>query len=135
LNTAIPEALEKLLRQLLSPEDFETRVELNHAAEDLARRALTDKTVWAYVIKLLRKNQLDESAIEAEAFRLRAPELEAVNRIVAFNQVRRDKSLCVLGEIRQGLLGFLQATTKSALEGPAFEDGVPLLIERVRRSG
>jgi hypothetical protein len=121
LNTALVQALENLLQQLLPPEDFNTPLERDHAAHDLARRWPGDREVRAFVSKLLRKCQLDEAAIEAEAFRLCAPDLEAVHRIVAFKQARRDRDLCVLGEIRQGLLDCLQP------DG-APEEEVPRLV-------
>ena len=144
-NSALVKALENLLKQLLQQEDFETYLDLNHYAEDLARRYFRDSDAKAEVSTLLRQSGLDETAIEAGAFRLCAADLEAVHRIMAFKQERGDKDLWLLGEIRQGSLRSLQATTKAALEEPALtksapeepalEDGVPLLIERVRRSG
>jgi hypothetical protein len=135
LNKAFAGALENLLKQLLPSEDFDTVVDLHDAAEDLARRYFHDSEVKAYVSELLRKSRLDETAIEAEAFRLCAAELEAVNRMVAFKQARRDKNLLLLAEIRRGSLACLQATTKSALEEPAHEDEVPQLIAVVKRGG
>jgi hypothetical protein len=133
LNNALVKALENLLRQLLRDDDFETSLELDDAtedldaaedfdtAEDLARRYFHDGEVKAYVSELLRKSGLDETAIEAEAFRLCAADLEAVHRLMAFKQARGDRDLCLLGEIRQGSLRFLQATPKPAVEEPALE--------------
>jgi hypothetical protein len=144
-NSALVKALENLLKQLLSDEDFETCLDLNDAAEDLARRYFYDSEAKAEVLTLLRQSGLDESAIEAGAFRLCAPDLEAVHRIMAFKQARGDKDLCLLGEIRQRSLACLQATTKSALEEPALEepvleepaleDGIPRLIARIKCRG
>lgn len=122
LNNACRQALENLLKQVLSREDFETHLDREHAAEDLAKRYFEDKEVKADVSELLRKFRLDEAAIEAEAFRLCAAELEAVNRIVAFKQVRCDKNLFVLSEILQGAFAPSQAPE------PAREDAIPQLV-------
>jgi hypothetical protein len=121
-NSALVKALENLLKQLLSDEDFETYEDFNDAAEDLARRYFHDSEAKAQVSTLLRQAGLDESAIEAGAFKLCEADLEAVHRLMAFKQERGDRDLCLLGEIRQGSLRFLQATPKPALEEPALEE-------------
>src|SRR6516165_1519861 len=46
-NTALCEAMENLLRQLLLEEDFETYLEYSHAAKHLARHYFDDKQVKA----------------------------------------------------------------------------------------
>ena len=79
---------------------------------------------------------LDETAIEAEAFRLCAAELEAVNRMVAFKQARRDKNLLLLAEIRQGSLACLQADSDGQADNDGVgEDGVPRLVASTKRTG
>jgi hypothetical protein len=118
-NNAIPEALENFLKQLLPREDFEDHLDRINAAKDLARRYFDDRKVKTYVSKLLSKLGLNETAIEAEAFRLCAAELEAVHRIMALKQARCDKDLLVLCEIREGSLGCLQPD--------ALDDAVPQL--------
>lgn len=67
----------------------------------MAGRYFADGDAKAEVAELLRKRGLDETAIEAEAFRLRALELEILNRMKAFQFSRRDKSIFILAEIRQ----------------------------------
>jgi hypothetical protein len=61
-----------------------------HAAKDLARRWFEDGEARAEVTKLLRRLQLDETAIEAEAFRLRAEDLECLDRSLALEMARRE---------------------------------------------
>lgn len=67
-------------------EESETHLDRQHTAEDFARRYFHDSEVKAYVSKLLREFRLDETAIEAEAFRLCAARLEDVHRIWRLNR-------------------------------------------------
>jgi hypothetical protein len=127
-NIRFVEALENLLKQLLSGEDFDTQFDLEHAAKHLARQYWCDREVKAEVLKLLRKFRLDETAIEAEAFRLCAPELELLDRKMAFRMGRHDKNLFMLAEIRQ--CEYLQPTSEPVLGGE-----VPQLIAVVKRGG
>ena len=108
--------------------DIKSALDLNHDAEDLARRYFQDSGAKAEVSSLLRQSGLNETSIEAEAFRLCAADLEAINRIIQFKQDRSDNDLGLLAAIRQGGLACLQA------EGDATnEDEVPRLID-VKRS-
>ena len=125
LNNAIPEAVENLLNQLLPREDFETCVELAHAAKEYGQRYLQEGEVRVYVSELLRKAGLNEAAIEAEALKLCAADVDLVHRMMGLKQARRDKNLLLLGEIRQGSLGCLQPNTDSVGEAEA-----PRLVDR-----
>ncbi len=122
-NNALTEATENLLLQLL-PEDFTTHLDRQKAAKYLARRYLVDKEVKAYVHEL----GLDDEAIIAEAYRLRAPELESIGRLTANKQDRSDKDLLMLGQMRQGPLRCLQAISKSEPE-----NAVPTLVAVAKR--
>lgn len=124
LNNAFVEALENVLKQALPRDKYESALDLNHDAEDLARRYFQDSGAKAEVSSLLRQSGLNETSIEAEAFRLCAADLEAINRIIQFKQDRSDNDLGLLAAIRQGGLACLQA------EGDATnEDEVPRLID------
>lgn len=59
------------------------------------------------MVELLHKFQLDETAIEAEAFRLRAEDLECLNRNLALEMARRDKVIFMLAEYRHTLAKLL----------------------------
>jgi hypothetical protein len=128
LNSAFVPALENILKQLLAREDFETHLDLERAAEDLARRYFHDREAKAEVSSLLRQSGLDETAIEAEGFRLCAADLEALHRITAFKQERADKILLVLAETRQGALACLQPNSDGAPENE-----VPQLVAATKR--
>ena len=77
---------------------------------------------------MLRQSGLDETAIEAEGFRLCAADLEALHRITAFKQERADKILLVLAEIRQGALACLQPNSDGAPENE-----MPQLVDATKR--
>jgi MoxR-like ATPase len=128
VNNNVVQAVGNLLKQLLPRQRFAAHLDRAQAAEELARHWPGDKTVRAEVANLLRECQLDESAIEAEAFRLSAADLESAYRIMAFKQARRDKDLCLLSEIRQGALACLQIPTESKVN-----DEVPQVIMVERR--
>ena len=132
LSNRIVEALENLLKRMLPRNDYATYLDLQHAAKDLAFRYFSESEVRAYVLNLLRSYQLDETAIEAEAFRLCATELELLNRMVALLTGHRDKNYFVLAELRQS--GFLQAPSAPVLEDPVLEQ-IPRVVAVVKRGG
>jgi hypothetical protein len=125
LSSRMVEALQNLLKQMLPGKDYETHLDLQHAAEGLAWRYFSESEVRDYVVNLLRSYQLDETAIEAEAFRLCASELEVLNRMIAVLTGHRDKNYFVLAELRQS--GFLQAPRDPVLEE------IPQLVAVVKR--
>jgi hypothetical protein len=126
LSTRMEEALGALLKQLLPKEDFKTHLDLQHAAEAYARRYFSEGEVKAYVLELLRSVQLDETAIEAQAFRLCVPELEGLDRMIAYRTGRRDKNFLTLGGLRQS--GLFQPPSD-----PLPEDDIPRLVAVARR--
>jgi hypothetical protein len=124
LNARMEQALGNLLKRLLPEEEYDTHLALQHAAEDFARRYFSESEVRAYALELLRSVRLDETAIEAEAFRLCAAELEVLNRMIATLTGHRDKDYFMLAELRKS--GLWQA--------PAVEPEVPQLVARVKRA-
>ena len=125
-NRALIEALENLLKDLLPQDEYKTHFDLEQAASDFAHRYFHDSEIKAEVTELLRNFRLDETVIEAEAYRLRSAELEALNRMKAFQFGRRDKNVFMLAEIRQNAC--LQPNSD------AGEDKVPQLIAVSNRS-
>jgi hypothetical protein len=135
LNTAFRQGLENLLKQLLSREDFENHLDHEQAAEDFARRWFDEKEVKAMVSELLDQFQLDEAAIEAEAFRLQAEELERTERMLASAMARRDKDFFVIAQFRETLANLLRQASTKILEHDdepqcvAATEHVPVLVE------
>ena len=124
-NLHFVKALENLLKQMLSREDYDTHLDLEREAEYYARHYFDDEDVKAEVGKLLQRFQLTEAAVEAAAFRLCSPDLEALDRMLAFRTGRRDKDLFVLSEIRQ-------SKHLQPINDPALENEIPRLVEVVK---
>jgi hypothetical protein len=123
INAAILAALQALLEQLLDSRDFVPAFHHEQAAEDLARGWFSNKKSKAQVAKLLRKFGLDEGAIEAEAIRARAEDLERLDRMLALAEVLRGKALLGLADYRQSL-----AHRKKSSDSILDNDDVPRLV-------
>jgi hypothetical protein len=67
---------------------------------------------------------MDEGAIEAEAFRLCAEDLERLDRMLALAEVRREKALRYIADYRQILSKQLQQAANRILD----HDEVPRLV-------
>jgi type IV secretory pathway VirB4 component len=130
LNSSRRAALQGILEQLLSGRDYEHSYQKDIDAEDLARSWFDNKNAQARVAKLLRKFQMDEGAIEAEAFRLCSEELERLERILTALEFRRDRALRFIAEYRQLLSKQLRQAGDRILE----HDDVPRLVAVAKRS-
>jgi hypothetical protein len=84
----------------------------------------TTKLLKAEVSRLLRKLRLDEGAIEAEAFRARTEDLERCDRMLALAEVRREKSLRFIAELREGLADLWRKASDQLLG----DNDVPQLV-------
>jgi hypothetical protein len=130
INSSRRAALQGILEQLLWDQDYEHSYQKDKDAEDLARSWFTNKNAQARVAKLLRKFQMDEGAIEAEAFRLCSEDLERLERILTALEFRRDKVLRCIADYRQGLAKQIKQSTDRILDN----DEVPRLIAVAKRS-
>ena len=130
INGTLLQALENLLKQALSSDEFEFSYQRDDAAEDLARRWFVDDAAKAEVATLLGRLGLDEASIEAEAHRLRAAEIESVDRLLTCKQQSLEKALRFIGKLRKKLGDRLRQSSAAQLE----EDAPPALIERYRKN-
>jgi hypothetical protein len=130
INNARLAALRGILEQLLCRGDYDGTYDHEHAAEDLARSWFDDKKAKTSVAKLLRQFQMDEGAIEAEAFRLQGEDLERLDRILTALESRRDKALRCIADYRQSLAKQIKQSTDRILDN----DEVPRLIAVGKRS-
>ena len=129
INGALCTALEKLLNQILPRENFETHLDRDRAATELARQWFTSDAVKATVAELLATYQLDLTTIEAQAYRQCAEELERLDRMLMMLTARRDKAFQGLATYRQGMAKLLRRRTDAFIE----HEEVPMLFERVKR--
>jgi hypothetical protein len=116
INGAFLAALKGILEQLLCRRDYKVPYGHEHAAEDLARRWFENEKAKTRVAKLLRRFGLDEATVEAEAFRLRAEDLERFDRMLALAEVRRDKALRSITDFRQSLAEQIKQSTDLILD-------------------
>ena len=96
---AIRSALTEVLKQLLRKPGDSVLYVRDHA-EELAHSWFSDPDVKKQIAGLLRKFDLDETAIEAEAFRKSADDLERIDRLMASAEARRDKALVCIAQYR-----------------------------------
>jgi hypothetical protein len=131
LNSAFCEALIKILEQVWS-EDFEDYFERDRTIEDLAWQWLgKDSDAKEKVSELLGQHQLDETAIEAVAFRMRAADLEKLDYMLSRSELRREKLLTGIAVFRQELGKLVRQVSDQLLEQPVARQIVPM----VKRSG
>lgn len=116
INSAFRAALEKLLVQLLQePGGYAHQVE--DEAESIAQAWFSDPAAKKQVSELLRDFQLDESAIEAEAIRSSAADLELLDRLLASLESRRNKAFRCIADYRGGLARQLRDSSDRIIEG------------------
>jgi hypothetical protein len=131
LNGAFYEALQEILKQVWS-EDFDDYSARDRAIADLAWQWLgNDSDAKEKVARLLGQHQLDDTAIEAECFRMRAEDLERLDFMVSRAELRREKLLTGIAVFRQELGELVRPVSEPLLE--QAEPGQ--LVARVRRGG
>jgi hypothetical protein len=123
------DALRGILQQLLCDDDYDQPYDQILDAQDLARNWFDRKKAQTRVAKLLRKFQMDEGAIEAEAFRLCSEDLERLDRMLTALEFRRDKALRCIADYRQILSKQLRQAANRILD-----NDVPQLVAVVKRS-
>src|SRR6202171_2729673 len=118
------DALRGILVQLLCDDDYDQPYDKMLDAKDLACSWFDSKKAQARVAKLLRKFQMDEAAMEAEAFESCFENIERLDRMLTALEFRRDKALRCIAEYRQILSKQLRQAADRILDN----DDVPRLI-------
>jgi hypothetical protein len=115
-RTGLERVLKEFSRQPGVSEDyiFSNRKEF----EDLALRWFTDPKAKKEVSELLRKFQLDESAIEAQAMRDSSQDLEQLDRMLRSLEARRDRALALVVEYRVNLAHQLREYAERMTQEP-----------------
>ena len=126
INNSRLGALQKILEQLLERSSFEAFSDLEHEAKYLARSWFHSKTAGTKVAKLLRRFQMDEGSIEAEAFRRSFQDVEALDRMQTTLELRRDRALRGIADYRQIFSKRLERAANRILD----DDEVPYLVAR-----
>jgi hypothetical protein len=91
------------------------------AADTLAHRWFSDPDIKRKVAGALREAELDESAVEAEAIRKSAADLERIDRLLASAEARRDKALLSVARYRSDLSVMLRDTSNRMIDSKVLQ--------------
>lgn len=131
INVCIRPALVDLLNELLRDED-EWPWDAEEDAETIAARWFTDDDTKEKVRGLLRKLNLDESAIVAKAMELAGPQIAPLRHLIHSAESRFYKALRVLEDYRAGCLGRLRSRVAPTIDGQAIESAPRARLSRGR---
>jgi hypothetical protein len=120
INLAFRDALTEVVMQLLR-KPGEYKHELKDRADDLAREWFFDLNVRKQIAELLREFDLDETALEAEAFRKSADDLEGIDRLMASAEARRDKALMCIAQYRGDFGALLRESSDRLVDGKVLK--------------
>ena len=123
LNTNFVPALETVFMQLFLQSAYNSG-QASATAQDIAHRWFVDKKVKKYGARLLRQCGLDKSAIEAEAFRKSADQIELIDKLLASAESRRNKIIREIAAYRNGLAQQLEKSANRIIEGGTHDDAV-----------
>jgi hypothetical protein len=115
LNTNFVPAVETVFRQLLLQSGYKPG-KASATAQDIAQRWFANKQVRKYGARWLRQYRLDVSAIEAEAFRKSAHEIELIDKLLASAESRRNKIIREIAAYRNGLAQQLEKSANRIIE-------------------
>jgi hypothetical protein len=110
-RTQKPEAL------VVNFEPSEAELEVLAEVDRLAHQWFVDENAKQQILEILAENKLDEYAIETEAMRIAAPDLEKFDCLEESRQRRLHKALRLLGDYRSGLGRQLYAAVERLIDG------------------
>jgi hypothetical protein len=120
INLTFRDALTEVVAQLLR-DPGERSYQVKDHSEKLAREWFSDPDVKKQIAGLLREFDLDETAIEAEAFRKSADDLERVDRLMASAEARRDKALVCIAQYRGDFGALLRESSNQLVDGKVLK--------------
>jgi hypothetical protein len=95
----------------------EADLEVSNEVNRLAHGWFVDQKTRQLIFEMLGEHKLDEYAIETEAIRIAAPELEKLDRLLASLEWRLNKALRCLAELRGGFLRHLRTSVERVIDG------------------
>jgi hypothetical protein len=98
-------------------EPSELDLEVSDEANRLAHGWFVDETTKQSILGMLEERKLDEYAIEAEAMRIAAPDLEKFDRLLRSREWRRDRALRSIAEFCGKLGRQVQAAVERVIDG------------------
>jgi hypothetical protein len=120
VNLAFRAALTEVVTQL-SREPGEREHQVRPHSEKLAHKWFSDPDVKEQIAELLQEFNLDEAAIEAEAFRKSTDDLEQIDRLMASAEARRDKALVRIAQYRGDFGALLRESSDRLVDGKVLK--------------
>ena len=115
LNNALGAGLRSILRQIQFPPStlpfFCVPMEIAMAPQNMAYEWMFDPEVKRRVSSMLQESGIDESAIEAEAYRRVADDIEGIDRRLNDAEKGRDKALRSIAKYRKGFADKLRRSS------------------------
>ncbi len=128
INTAFRDALRRLMFQFWKDANETASLQ---GCELLAFEWFTDPKAKQDVAEILGKFDLDETAIEAEAIRSLAPELEVLDRMLSSLEVRRERAIRGIAEYRKNFAERVREVSDRIIEsGPILRLGKNIAGQR-----
>jgi len=118
-RAALADLLQRLLRKPGDPQEGDWIYSTSAEAENLAKEWFTEKAAKKQVSELLGQFHLDDSAIEAEAIRKSAADLEKIDRMLASLESRRNRALGHIAEYREVFPRQLRESSDRIIDGKA----------------
>lgn len=123
LNTVLMRAQVDVLRPLFFGGAFLEKCDKR--ARDLVDQSLHDQEAADRISNLLKDAKLDDSAVEAQALRLRLSEIEKIERLIASAESRRHKALRNIALYEENFAGRLQSDSDRLLDAKAVPPIAP----------
>jgi hypothetical protein len=112
INNAFAPALLEIIKRIMPTSEFT----LDAGAERLARGWFGEQKTRIKVEELLAAHELGDHSVAAEALRQVAPELERLDRMLTNCEVRRDRALQNIEDLRAGLAKRIRQASDRVLD-------------------
>jgi hypothetical protein len=116
INNACVSALKSLLKQVLPPRDAMAALGGDTKVDLLARGWFLDEEGSQDALSVLQRRGLDETAIIAEAIRIKSKELESIERMLTLVRSRFDRALRSVNDYKDSLARRLRQAAEQVLQ-------------------
>jgi hypothetical protein len=97
--------------------EWDTDLKVSGEVDRHAHQWFVDENAKKLILAMLADNKLDEYAIETEATRIVAPQLEMFERRLASLEARRNKALRLIADLHGSLGRQLYAAVEQVIDG------------------
>jgi hypothetical protein len=117
INNAFASALLAIIKRIMPKTAFMLPHDIDAEAEQLAHGWFLEQKTKTEVEELLADHDLDDHSVAAEALRQVAPDLERLDRMLTNLEVRRDRALQNIEDLRAGLAKRVRQASDRVLDG------------------